>query len=189
MWIEVNFLWHNMAAQTENHFCYSCGEYLENSDRCCMKCGCKRKFLDDSISGTKKSKSLNEYLKERGNERGGFLKANFQLSMNNRNDLKKSWKPPNLRSEVLINLGLIETNEKGVVAIKTGSRLATKVLKSFGPTKVAHAAVRKHADYDQFFCGSDDYLLCYPDQKIVQFIPGSNNEFTVELYREEIGKP
>ena len=109
--------------------------------------------------------------------------------MNNRNDLEKSRKPPNLRSEVLINLGLIETNEKGVVAIKRGSRLATKVLKSFGPTEVAHAAVRKHADYDQFFCGSDDYLLCYPDQKIVQFIPGSNKEFTGELYRDEIGKP
>ena len=89
----------------------------------------------------------------------------------------------------MINVGLIETNEKGVVAIKRGSRLATKVLKSFGPTEVAHAAVRKHADYDQFFCGSDDYVLCYPDQKIVQFIPGSNKEFTVELYKEEIGKP
>ena len=29
----------------------------------------------------------------------------------------------------------------------------------------------------------------YPDQKLVQFIPGSNKEFTVELYKEEIGKP
>ena len=85
--------------------------------------------MDDSTSETKKSKSFNKYLKERGNERGGFLKANFQLSMNNRKDLKKCRKPPNLRSEVLINLGLIETNEKGVVAIKGRSQLATKVLK------------------------------------------------------------
>ena len=76
-----------------------------------------------------------------------------------------------------------------MVAVKRGSRLATKVLKSFGPTEVAQAAARKHADHDQFFCGSDDYVLCYPDQKIVQFIPGSNKEFTVELYKEEIGKP
>ena len=29
----------------------------------------------------------------------------------------------------------------------------------------------------------------YPDQKLVQFIPGSNKELTVELYKEEIGKP
>ena len=76
-----------MAAQTENRFCYSCGEYLEDNDRFCVKCGCKRKLLDDSTSGTKKSKSLNEYVKEKCNERGGFFKAKFQLSRNNRKDL------------------------------------------------------------------------------------------------------
>ena len=58
----------------------------------------------------KESKSLNEYVKEKGNERGGFFKAKFQLSKNNNKDLKKSRKPPNLRSEALINVGLIETN-------------------------------------------------------------------------------
>ena len=102
-----------MAAQTENRFCYSCGEYFEDSGRFCVKCGCKRKSLDDSTSETKKSKFLNEYVKEKGNERGGFFKAKFQLSKNNSKNLKKSRKPPNLRSKVLINVGLIETNEKG----------------------------------------------------------------------------
>ena len=53
-----------MAAQTENRFCYSCGEYLEGSVRFCVKCGCRKKLLDDSTSGKKKSKSLNEYVKE-----------------------------------------------------------------------------------------------------------------------------
>ena len=47
----------------------------------------------------------------------------------------------------------------------------------------------KYADHDPFLCGSDDYVLCYPNQKIVQFIPGTNKEFTVELYKEEICKP
>ena len=56
-----------MAAQTENRFYYSCGEYLEESDRFCVKCGSKRKLLDDSTSGTKNSKSLNDYVKEKGN--------------------------------------------------------------------------------------------------------------------------
>ena len=53
----------------------------------------------------------------------------------------------------MINVGLIETNEKDVVAIKRGSRLATKVLTSFDPTEVARAAVRKHGDHGQFFVG------------------------------------
>ena len=128
-------------------------------------------------------------MKEKGNERGGFFKAKFQLSKNSSEDLKKSRKPPNLESKVLINVRLIETNEKGMVPIKRGSRLATKVLKSFGPSEVVHAVVRKHADLDQFFCGSGDYVLYYPDQKTLQFIPSSNKELTVELYQEEKGKP
>ena len=62
-----------MDAQTKNRFCYPCGEYLEDSDRFCVKCGCKMKLLDGSTSETKKSKSLNEYVKEKGNEKGGFF--------------------------------------------------------------------------------------------------------------------
>ena len=131
-----------------------------------------------------KSKFLYEYVKEKGNERGGFFKAKFQLSKNNSKNLKKSRKLPNLRSEVNWNKWKRCGGKQ-----KRKSIIHQSVLKSFGPTEVAHAAVRKHADHDQFFCGSDDYVLCYPDQKIVQFIPGSNKEFTVELYKEEIGKP
>ena len=88
-----------MADQEEDCYCYSCGENFENSDRFCVKCGRKRKSLDDSTSGTKKSKSLNEYMKEKGKERGCFFKAKFQLTKNNSKNLKKSRKPPDLRSE------------------------------------------------------------------------------------------
>ena len=75
------------------------------------------------------------------------------------------------------------------MAIERRSRLVTKVLKSFGSTDVSRAALRKHAYHDQFFCGLDDHVLCHPNQKILQFIPGSNEKFTVELYKKELGKP
>ena len=163
-----------MAAQREDRFSYPYGENFKDSDRICVKCGCKRKSLDDSTNGTKKSKSLNEYAKERSKERDGFSKVKFHFSKNNSN------KPPNLRLEVLISISLVESNEKGMMGIKREVLLVTKVLKSSGPIEVAFAAVRKHVDHDQFFCGLNDYRLCYPVQKIVQFIPG-NDEFTVEL--------
>ena len=163
-----------MAAQREDRFSYPYGENFKDSDRICVKCGCKRKSLDDSTNGTKKSKSLNEYAKEKSKERDGFSKVKFHFSKNNSN------KPPNLRFEVLISISLVESNEKGMMGIKREVLLVTKVLKSSGPIEVAFAAVRKHVDHDQFFCGLNDYILCYPDQKIVQFIPG-NDEFTVEL--------
>ena len=34
---------------------------------------CKRKSLDDSTIGIKKSKTLNEYVKEKGKKREGFF--------------------------------------------------------------------------------------------------------------------
>ena len=111
-------------------------------------------------SETKKSKSLNECVKEKG-----FFKAKIQLSKKSSKNLKKSRKPPNLRSEVLKNVGLIKSCETGVVVIERGSRLATTMLKPFGPTKVARAAVRNHADHDQFSCVLDDYVLCYTVQR------------------------
>ena len=51
-------------------------------------------------------------------------------------------------------------------------------------------ALKKHADNDQFFCSLDDYVLCYPDQKLVEFIPSTTESFTVEKYKEEfLSKP
>ena len=51
-------------------------------------------------------------------------------------------------------------------------------------------ALKKHADGDQFFCSLNDYVLCYPDQKLVQFIPGISESFIVEKYKEEfLSKP
>ena len=51
-------------------------------------------------------------------------------------------------------------------------------------------SLKKHADNDQFFCSLNDYVLCYPDQKLVEFIPGAIESFTAEKYREEfLSKP
>ena len=46
--------------------------------------------------------------------------------------------------------------------------------------------MKKHADHDQFFCDSDEYVSCYPDQSIVQFIPRKNIEFPVERYKSSV---
>ena len=46
-------------------------------------------------------------------------------------------------------------------------------------------ALNKQGGNDQFFGSLDDYVLCYPDQKIIEFILGTTESFTVEEYREE----
>ena len=64
-----------MAAQRDYRFPYFCGKDFEDSDRFCVKCGCKRKWLDYWASGTKKSKSLNEYVKEKGKDERWFFQS------------------------------------------------------------------------------------------------------------------
>ena len=166
--------------------------YYDENDRFCVRCGDKRRATlgsegNNGLKESKRPKSLDEFIKEKGKEKGGFFKLKF-LQNGNRSS-KSNRKAPNSRAELVINVGLIEANEKGIVSIKRGNRLATKIAKKFSSIEVARAAVKKHADHEQFFCGSDEYVLCYPDQKIGQFIPGTNIEFTVERYKEEIGKP
>ena len=178
-----------MATQKVDRFCHSL--YDEN-DRFCVKCRGKRRSTLDSesdkgLKGSKRSKSLDEYIKEKGKERGGFFEPKFLQNANKSS--KSNRKAPNSRAEVVINVGLIEANEKGIVSIKRGSRLAIKIAKKFFSIEVARVAVKKHVEHDQIFCGSDEYVLCYPDQSTVQFIPGTSIEFTAERYKEEIGKP
>ena len=47
----------------------------------------------------------------------------------------------------------------------------------------------KHSNHDKFFCSSEDYLLLYPDQKVVTSIPESEELFTVKKYKKELAKP
>ena len=59
----------------------------------------------------------------------------------------------------------------------------------YGVVEVCQAAVKKHADHDQFFCGEEDYILLYPDQKPVLKVPGSDEDFSVAKYKQELAKP
>ena len=92
----------------------------------------------------------------------------------------------NITSEVLINVGLFESNEKGDIFPKRNSRIPAKAGKKYTVDEVLKTTLKKHSDSDQLFWTSGDYVLCYPDQKVVEFIPGTTESFTVEKYKEEL---
>ena len=54
---------------------------------------------------------------------------------------------------------------------------------------VQKTATKKHFKIDQYFCHLDEYILCFPDQKVVEYIPGASEVFTVEKYKELLSKP
>ena len=94
-----------------------------------------------------------------------------------------------MNNRVVINVGLITGNEEGNFAIVRGSRVALKVGKDYGVVEVCQAAVKRRADHDQFFCGEEDYILLYPDQKPVLKVPGSDEDLSVAKYKQELAKP
>ena len=94
------------------------------------------------------------------------------------------------RETVTINIGLIKSTDKNNYNLGPirGSRLPVKVQKTFTAAKVLSAGILKHSNHDEFFCSSEDCLLLYPDQKVVTNIPGSEELFTAEKYKKELGK-
>ena len=81
--------------------------------------------------------------KKKGKERHGFFKPKFWFNFRTSSNT-----PPNLRSEVIINIGLIESNDKGIVKIKGVSKIPVKVEKIFTAEDVQKAAIKKYSEID-----------------------------------------
>ena len=105
----------------------------DEDDWFCVKCCDKRRSALDSegnngLKESKRPKSLDEYVKEKGKERGGFFKPKFLQNSNKSS--KSNRKAPNSRAEVVINVGLIKA-KNSTVSIKRQSCLTIKNSKKF----------------------------------------------------------
>ena len=78
---------------------------------------------------------------------------------------------------------MFESNDKGDIFPKRGSITPDKVGKQHTAEEVLKTALKKHADNDQFFFSLGDYVLCYSDQRLVEFISGTSESFTVDKYK------
>ena len=134
---------------------------MNRGDKFCFKCGSKVSEIspsarvstpeDQGASSSSSTKSLSQYLACKAEERRAYNKPN------NKTGFKRKFNDPGSSSKrvannrVVINVGLITENEEGNLAIVRGSRVALKVGKDYGVVEVCQAAVKKHADHDQFF--------------------------------------
>ena len=48
---------------------------------------------------------------------------------------------------------------------------------------------KNYINFDQFFCGLENWYLFYPGQKEVEYIPDLNIVFMQQHYQEDQGKP
>ena len=57
------------------------------------------------------------------------------------------------------------------------------------PAELKESAIEKHSKYDQEFCALEDYVLLYPDFKVVFYFPGSSIVFQLDKYKHGLAKP
>ena len=94
-------------------------------------------------------------------------------------------------SDAKIDIGVIVLKD-GVLTMKRGSTLPVTVPQTIGPDDLLEKAVEKHSCYNKDVIRSTDkafYRLLYPDKSVVHTLPGSNQPFTLQRYKNDIGKP
>ena len=118
----------------------SCGEELGVHDRYCVKYGSKRKAPTQSPpDNIKRTKTLNDFIQEKGKERHGLFKQKKVRNSSGTATCPRTSKvkaSSNIRSEVLINVGLFESNDEGDIFPKRGSRIPVKVGKQYTAEEV-----------------------------------------------------
>lgn len=61
---------------------------------------------------------------------------------------------------------------------------------SIGTKELIAKAVEKHSRFNRSISDSaDEYYMVYPDMTRIVKIPGSEEDFTLHRYKEELGKP
>ncbi len=72
---------------------------------------------------------------------------------------------------------------------KRGKRLALKVKSSIGYDEFLSKAEEKWRAYQSdLYDESEEYVLCYEDGQSAVLLPGSNERFSLQRYKEEKGQ-
>ena len=135
-------------------------------------------------------KSLGEFITEKSEDRTCFSskKKKGDSTYSTKKSVRSKQKEIT-ESRVTINIGIIRENDHGILAATRGSKLPVLVNKDSTANQVLVAAITKHSNHDQYFCAAEEYVLLYPDQKVVVKVPGSEEHFTVAKYKKELAKP
>ena len=176
-------------------FCSGCGSRLLTAAKFCHSYGLTTGVKDDDslcvaeleMEHQKESdiKALHSPLtsiekkKERNDRSSRFASSKFV----------KKGKKENNESEVTIHIGLIRLKDEELKVIR-GSTLPLKVLPSIGAEELLRKGADKIVKFnsDLSLYGATSFALLYPDGTEVKCLPGGTEPFTLQRYKEELGK-
>ena len=87
-----------------------------------------------------------------------------------------------------IPIGIKIWNEDGLVNILKGRSLPIAVKPDIDAHGRLEEVVNKHTKHFRSFDNKIEYVLLYPDNTVVQNLPGSNTSFSLRTYKD-LGKP
>ena len=87
-----------------------------------------------------------------------------------------------------MQIGVLEA-EGGKLKRLKDRTVPLDIVSSCNASDLLKAAIQKHTKHFKQFNKYADYILLYPDQSIVQKLPGSSEDFVLHEYKKDLGKP
>lgn len=174
-------------------FCSQCGSQLTSDAKYCHVCGVTKGVTDaeeDSfrlsqpehsrkrVQSTPVALSFDEYRERKGKERRSrFMPKKAKNEHGEKLNL------------VTIQIGLIRLKDGELKAVR-GSNLPVKVLPTIGADELLKKGAEKMVKFnsDLNLCSPSSFTLLYPDRTEVKYLPGTTEPFTLQRYKEELGK-
>ncbi|XP_028417210.1 uncharacterized protein LOC114541494 [Dendronephthya gigantea] len=156
-------------------FCSGCGKAIYEENKFCANCGIEIK--NANRAGIK---SFKEYRELKGKE---WKKRVTK-------DQTPTAKKKREEKDVVINIGFMEWSEKEQeLKRKRGKRLPLRVSPTLSYWPLLKEAETKWKNFNSnLYQPEEVYLLLYEDERNAILLPGSNENFSLKRYREEIGK-
>ncbi len=159
-------------------FCSQCGFKCSKRDKFCSSCG-----FSLSSPATEKPKStisLEEFCKRKEEHHSSYF---LPKSKKKKTQVRRV-------ENVTITIGIMRLCEKATLKKIRGSNMALAIAASSNESTLLEHAIAKHARFNKAFNGDLKYTLLYPDgSEVKSTLPGSNEPFSLERYKDELGKP
>ena len=163
-------------------FCRSYGaKSLVENAKYCYKCGLC--LSNPTSESSNKTIGFEEFRKKEETERSTRFQPRKKLKASSTAGKLKA-----IETEVSVNIGYMKLEASGNLKRCRGKTLPVKVKPTANAQCILDKGLTKHANHDKKVHEGLEYVLLYPDHSEVINLPGTNEEFILEKYREDVGK-
>jgi hypothetical protein len=130
----------------------------------------------------KKTLSFRDFMRQKEHDRQSRFEPKSKKSKPNSSKGKEK------ECDVNISIGYMKVDNDGNLKRCRGKTLPIRVSPGAGRSEILDKAVRKHANHDKNVVGELEHVLMNGDGNEITTLPGTEKEFVLREYKDEIGK-